>query len=188
MQDRIVLASASPRREQLLRQIGILAEVYPSGASEESYLPPEKMVLSLARRKAEDVAEKVGQDAFVIGADTVVVLDDAVLGKPKDAEHAADMLRQLGGRVHAVYTGVCVMHRGIAYCGAEHTRVWMEKLSDVMIEEYIATGEPRDKAGAYGIQGIGAKLIRRIEGCFYNVVGLPLHSLCGLLRQAGMDI
>jgi septum formation protein len=187
MDGRIILASASPRREQLLRQIGIEAEVLPSSVSEESYLPPEKMVLSLARRKAEDIAIGAQPQDYVIGADTVVVLDDCVLGKPESALDAADMLARLSGRVHAVYTGVCVLHGGIAYCGAEHTRVWMDKLSNAMIEDYIATGEPMDKAGAYGIQGIGAKLIRRSRMLLY-VVGLPINCLCGLLRQAGMDI
>ena len=184
----IVLASASPRRQELLRQIGCGFRVVVSDAEELSGdgISPEQLAVENARRKAEDVAAKEGGNAPVLGADTVVAVDETILGKPKDETDAVRMLRLLSGRQHFVYTGIALAYRGEIYEDVVRTEVWVDELSEKEIEAYIATGEPMDKAGAYAVQGIAAKFIPRIDGSFSNVVGLPLHAVKELARKAGI--
>ena len=184
----IVLASASPRRQELLRQIGCGFRVVVSDAEELSGdgISPERLAAENARRKAEDVAAKEGGNAPVLGADTVVAVDETILGKPKDETDAVRMLRLLSGRQHFVYTGIALVYRGEVYGDVVRTEVWVDELSEKEIEAYIATGEPMDKAGAYAVQGIAAKFIPRIDGSFSNVVGLPLHAVKELARKAGI--
>ena len=184
----LILASASPRRQELLQQIGCDFRVFVSHVEElsESGVSPEKMATENARRKAEDVASRDTTGLPVLGADTVVAVDATILGKPKDEEDAARMLRLLSGRRHFVYTGVALVYHGATYTSVVQTAVWMDKMSDEEISAYIATGEPMDKAGAYAVQGIAAKFIPKIEGSFSNVVGLPLHEVKNLARKAGI--
>ena len=184
----IVLASASPRRQELLRQIGCGFRVVVSDAEELSGdgISPEQLAVENARRKAEDVAAKEGGNAPVLGADTVVAVDETILGKPKDETDAVRMLRLLSGRQHFVYTGIALAYRGEVYGDVVRTEVWVDELSEKEIDAYIATGEPMDKAGAYAVQGIAAKFIPRIDGSFSNVVGLPLHAVKELARKAGI--
>ena len=186
----IVLASASPRRQELLRQIGCGFRVVVSDAEELSGdgISPEQLAVENARRKAEDVAAKEGGNAPVLGADTVVAVDETILGKPKDETDAVRMLRLLSGRQHFVYTGIALAYRGEIYEGVVRTEVWVDELSEKEIEAYIATGEPMDKAGAYAVQGRAAKFIPRIDGSFSNVVGLPLHAVKKLAQRAGIDL
>ena len=184
----IVLASASPRRQELLQQIDCKFRVVVSDAEELSGdgISPEQLAVENARRKAEDVAAKEGGNAPVLGADTVVAVDETILGKPKDETDAVRMLRLLSGRQHFVYTGIALVYRGDIYEDVVRTAVWVDELSEKEIDAYIATGEPMDKAGAYAVQGIAAKFIPRIDGSFSNVVGLPLHAVKELARKAGI--
>jgi len=180
----LVLASASPRRQELLRSAGIDFVVQPAHLPEEP-LPGEKAqdcAERLARAKALAVAAQRPQD-IVLGADTVVVIDGQILGKPTDAADAARMLRLLSGRSHDVITGVCVVAGGQWSVARETTAVTMSEISEQEIAEYIATGEPMDKAGAYAIQGIASGWIPRIEGDYSNVVGLPTALVERMLRQ-----
>lgn len=192
----LILGSGSPRRAALMQQLGLpfvqwnsaAAEPEPGGGT------PAVHALETARLKARAVLQAVcthyGPDRplIAIGADTVVHLDGAVLGKPADAADAARMLRLLAGRTHQVYTGVAlVCSDGRQLEGCAETQVRMRPLAAAQIDRYLASGEPADKAGAYGIQGRGALLIERIEGCYYNVVGLPLALLSTLLEKAGYD-
>ena len=190
---RWVLASGSPRRRELLTQIGISYEVCPSDADENigSYEAPE-LVRRLALLKGRSVASQQ-PDACIISADTVVAAPDGeILGKPKDRSDACRMLRELSGKPHTVYTGVCVLRtdgsRNMVRedCRVCATRVYVRNLADAEIERYVDRGEPKDKAGAYGIQGRGAVLIERIEGDYFNVMGLPLCTLADMLREAGI--
>ena len=184
----IVLASASPRRQELLQQIGCKFRVVVSDAEELSGdgISPERLAVENARRKAEDVAAKEGSNVPVLGADTVVAVDETILGKPKDETDAVRMLRLLSGRQHFVYTGIALAYQGEIYEDVVRTAVWVDELSAKEIDVYIATGEPRDKAGAYAVQGIAAKYIPRIDGSFSNVVGLPLYAVKELARKAGI--
>ncbi len=186
MDKKIILASASPRRKEILQNLGLEFEVITSSAEEKvpDGLPPHIIVQELAMLKGADVAAKT-KNALVISADTIVWLDGKMLGKPKDAEDAKYMLKMLSGNVHEVYTGVCVTHSGSGKSVSEYemTKVYFRKLSGGEIERYIATGEPLDKAGAYGIQGKGCLLVEKIEGDYLNVVGLPAVSLAKILRE-----
>lgn len=188
MKPRVVLASASPRRRELLTLIGIEHSVIPSNF-DETMQPgeePEAHALRLAVEKARAVA-RAHPDAVVIGADTVVVLDGRVLGKPPSREVARAMLQQLNGRTHTVITAVAVAYRGTVRHGAEQVAVTFRHLAGDEVDAYVATGEGMDKAGAYGIQGFGATIVERIEGDFFAVMGLPLVRLVGLLRDAGLS-
>ncbi len=181
----LVLASASPRRSELLRNAGIAFEVQPAHV-EEAPLPGElaqALAERLAREKAMAVAAKRAKD-IVLGADTVVVIDGEILGKPADAADAARMLRLLSGRRHEVNTGVCLVVSGQCSVASETTSVTMSEISEKEIAEYVATGEPMDKAGAYAIQGIASRWIPRIEGDYSNVVGLPVALVWRMLQQA----
>ena len=185
----LVLASASPRRRELLTQAGFVFSVHPADIPEDP-LPDEEpiaYVTRLARQKAEAVFSELSaasQEGFVVlGADTTVTLDGHILAKPEDAGDAARMLRLLSGRTHRVITGVAVATAGRVEVAAEVTAVRFLTLSEEEIAAYIATGEPMDKAGAYGIQGRAAKWIPRIEGCYFNVVGLPV-ALVGTMLES----
>ncbi len=180
----IILASNSPRRKELLSELGINFAVVPPHGEEifSKTAPPDEIVVSLARAKAHEVAQNYPHD-IIIGADTIVVHEKKILGKPESAENAAEMLTSLSGKQHAVYTGVCVVKNGEEFAFAEMTRVEFFKLSQEEISSYVQTGEPLDKAGAYGIQGKGKVLVRRIEGDYYNVVGLPVARLWRLLKK-----
>jgi len=189
---RVVLASASPRRRELLRLIFPEFEVVPSGFDESnvsSDVPPTEQVIYSARCKAMEVLPLCDR-ALVISADTVVSVDEHILGKPSDAEDAKRMLRLLSGRVHQVYTGICCLDSSLpesAQEACEKTDVKFRELSNEIIDRYIQTGEPMDKAGAYAIQGRGSVLIEGINGCYFNVVGLPLYRLSRMLERFGVE-
>ena len=184
---RVVLASASPRRRDLLKLIGIAHEVRPANI-DETMRPreaPRRYAERLAREKASAIATR-DPDLITIGADTVVVINRKVLGKPADAADAARMLRMLSGREHTVITAVAVSRGRKLRSAIEEVRVKFRRLRDDEIEAYIAMGEPMDKAGAYGIQGYGATIVERIEGDYFAVMGLPLVRLVGLMRDVGV--
>jgi septum formation protein len=183
---RVLLASASPRRRELLNLIGIDHEVRPANV-DETYLPretPRAHAERLAREKALAID---APDAVTIGSDTIVVVDGEVLGKPRDRAHAAEMLRRLSGRSHIVMTGVAATWRGKLASALEEVGVTFRDLNDDEIERYIDTGEPMDKAGAYGIQGFGATIVDRVDGDYFAVMGLPLNHLARLLRALGLN-
>lgn len=182
----LILASASPRRRELLAMAGFPFVLRTSDADEHTEEhDPGRRVCLLARRKAE-AAWQGDPDEAVLGADTMVWLEGRLLGKPEDAGQAREMLRALSGRVHTVYTGLCLRTEKGAAEAVCATKVWFRPLTETEIEQYIATGESMDKAGAYGIQGRGALLVQRIDGDFYNVVGLPLATMAELLRKEGV--
>lgn len=186
---KLVLASASPRRRELLAQAGFAFDVITADIPElrKPGEDPIRFVTRLAREKAEAVAERhsIPPDMIVIGADTIVLVDDEILGKPEDAVDAARMLRLLSGRTHQVITGVCLLKGSQRQRAAEVTFVRFNTLSDREIEEYIATGEPMDKAGAYAIQGRAGRWVPRIQGCYFNVVGLPLALVSSMIEAMG---
>ncbi len=184
---RVVLASGSPRRHDLLNLVGIKHEVRPSNIDEtmRARETPHRHAERLAREKASVVATR-DPSLITIGADTIVVVNRKVLGKPTDAEHAAVMLRQLSGRRHTVITAVAVSRGKKLRSAVEEVKVKFRKLHDDEIEAYIATGEPLDKAGAYGIQGFGATIVECVDGDYFSVMGLPLARLVGLLRDVGV--
>ena len=184
MKNRVILASGSPRRRELLGLIYDDFEVIPSSADETLTpgTPPQEAVKELARRKAADIGA-ANPEALVIGADTVVYCSGEILGKPADEADAFRMLRLLSGKTHSVFTGVCLLKNGMESVFAEETKVTFFPLSDEEISAYIASGEPFDKAGAYGIQGKGALLTEKIEGDFFNVVGLPTARLAQALKK-----
>ncbi|HLI03968.1 MAG TPA: Maf family protein [Terracidiphilus sp.] len=188
----LVLASASPRRRELLAQAGYSFEVRPAHIPEEPQPGEEPVayVTRLAREKAEAVFRQLladrdaaAGDLAVLGADTTVTLDNRILGKPEDAADARRMLRLLSGRTHRVITGVALVSAHAAEVAAEVTAVRFLTLSEDQIADYVATGEPMDKAGAYAIQGQAARWIPRIEGCYFNVVGLPLALVAGMIEM-----
>ena len=181
----VILASASPRRRELLSLIGVPHEVRPSNI-DESLLDgeqPREHAERLARAKASVVDAR---DAIVIGSDTIVVVDGDVLGKPRDEAHAAEMLRRLSGRSHVVMTGVAVRWRDRIASAVEEVGVTFRALTDDEIARYIATREPMDKAGAYGIQGYGATIVERDDGDYFAVMGLALGTLISLCREVGL--
>ena len=187
----IILASQSPRRRELLAQMGVPQfEVVPALGEEIASpgLSPAQLVEVLSRQKAEEVAVQAGPDDVVIAADTVVAVDGAVLGKPRDPADAARMLSLLSGRAHTVYTGVTVRRGTFSRTAHEATQVRFRPLTQSEISAYIATGEPMDKAGAYGVQGKGALLVERLEGDFFNVMGLPVLRLSRMLAQFGVKL
>jgi septum formation protein len=204
----IILASASPRRRALLEQIGLPFEAIASRAAEEAEGlsdDPEEHVRQAAALKALEVAGRVAR-GLVVGADTIVYVDGDILGKPSDAREAAAMLRRLSGKTHTVYTGLALVEAkgdavgpasrpspaeavaAVDAADAVATRVTMRPLSDSEIAGYIATGEPLDKAGAYAIQGRGAVLVRAVNGCYSNVVGLPVSRLAEMLAERGVRV
>ncbi len=190
---RLILASASPRRIQLLHQIGLTAEVMPSHTEEKiSSENPEVVVQALARQKAEDVYARllsegnVGDATVVVGADTVVSVDNHILGKPKTHEEAAEMIASLSGRTHQVYTGVAVITPKESRCFAEMAAVTVYPLSPAELRSYAESEEPMDKAGAYGIQGSFGKFVKGIQGDYNTIVGLPVARLYQELKSMGL--
>ena len=190
---RLILASASPRRIQLLHQIGLTAEVMPSHTEEKiSSENPEEVVQALARQKAEDVYARllsegnVGDATVVIGADTVVSVDNHILGKPRTHEEAAEMIASLSGRTHQVYTGVAVITPRESRSFAEMAAVTVYPLSPAELRSYAESGEPMDKAGAYGIQGSFGKFVKGIQGDYNAIVGLPVARLYQELKSMGL--
>lgn len=193
--NRLVLASGSPRRKELLGLLGLAFEIRVSDA-DETIAPgtdPREAVQELAYRKAGAVANTLNgseQGLVVLGADTIVVLDGEILGKPADHEDARRMLRMLSGRTHAVYTGIALVEAGGGRVvrDVSETQVVMKDLRDEQIDAYIATDEPMDKAGAYGIQGKASQFITGIRGDFFNVVGLPVSLTADRLAELGFDV
>jgi septum formation protein len=198
---RLILASTSPRRHELIKLLRLPFEIVPSQFEEviDTRLNPDALVLFLAAGKGREVYERIAPDSspgtlVVLGADTIVFLDGTVLGKPRDEEHAFEMLKRLSGRRHEVYTGVSL----IVGSGAasqprtleafERSQVFFRSMSDEEIQDYVKSGEPMDKAGAYALQGTGSAFVARIDGCFTNVIGLPIPVVVALLRQAGVNV
>lgn len=195
MKKEIILASSSPRRRELLRQIGVEFKVIPAEIEEdnsnEKGKSPIEVVKNNALLKAQKVAEMVSNsNSLIISADTIVVLDGKIIGKPKDEKDAINILKKLRGKYHYVFTGLAVFEtpQNRFLVSAVKSKVKMRDYSDEEIERYVATGEPMDKAGAYGIQGKGALLVEKIEGDYYNIVGLPLVRLYNLLDRMGYSI
>ena len=185
---RIILASASPRRKELLEQVGAEFEIIPAVGEEIiTDSSPQQAVLDLAAQKAAEVAAKVREDAIILGADTVVAFGDKILGKPKNEADAKQMLSLLSGKTHSVYTGVSIVVRqsgeSQSYSFYEETEVTMYPLSEQQILSYIRTKEPMDKAGSYGIQGKGAVFIEKIQGDYNNGVGLPIARVFRTLEE-----
>lgn len=186
----LILASKSPRRQALLGQLGLQFEIRTEEIDErmDPALPVEAEVARVSREKAAAVLSGLGPDDVLLCADTVVVLDGRVMGKPKTPAEAAEMLRALSGRTHAVLTAVTVCGRGRTETAVERTEVRFRTLSAREIDAYVRSGEPMDKAGAYGIQGPAGCFVERLEGDYFNVMGLPLCRVTGLLRQFGISI
>jgi len=185
----LVLASGSPRRRQVLEQLGVAFRVVPAPEGVETpwdcVESPPAFAERLARAKAAAVSAAC-PEAIVLAADTIVDLDGVVLEKPRDAAHAREMLARLAGRAHVVHTGAAVVCAGGGtVSGLESTAVRFRALDAALIESYVATGEPLDKAGAYGIQGYGAALVESVQGCYFNVLGFPVNRVLELLEQAG---
>lgn len=191
MEEQIILASNSPRRHELLSKIGIRHTVEPSFLEEkiEEGLSFGQLVEKMAYQKAKAVA-KIHDRGIVLGADTIVVLDEDILGKPSSEEEAKEMLLRLSGKWHKVFTGIALIDITLNRCIKDfvESRVKFKNLTNKEIENYVKTGEPMDKAGSYGIQGKGALLVEKIEGCYYNIVGLPLFKLNLMLQDFGMEI
>lgn len=191
---RLILASSSPRRRELIQMLGLPVHIMASDADESipADLPPDETVQLLAKRKAAHVLEQVrsqGLNGIIVGADTIVVLQGRMLGKPGSEEEAKAMLRALQGNKHEVHTGIACLDAdsGKLKAASRKTTVWMKPLTEQQISAYVASGEPMDKAGAYGIQGLGSVLIERIDGDYFNVVGLSLFLLSELLSQFGIE-
>ena len=186
----IVLASASPRRRELLQQIGVRCQVMPVDIDESPLADemPTDYVSRLAREKAEAAASLLGNDHLpVLGADTIVEWQGALLGKPADSAQAVEMLTRLSGATHQVHTAVAVVCHGATHQRLQSSRVTFAELTEAQIRAYVDTGEPLDKAGAYGIQGGAAAFIRHLEGSFSSVMGLPLFETAELLAQCGVE-
>lgn len=188
---RFILASASPRRKELLEQIGAKFDILPATGEEviTKELPGE-VVMELAKQKAEEIAKTAEADTLVLGADTVVAYEGKILGKPKDEADALRMLTMLSGKEHEVYTGVALIDNRDQSMENffERTKVTMYPVSEEEIRDYIAGGEPMDKAGAYAIQGLGAKFIQKIEGDYNNVVGLPIGRIYQEIKRKSIEI
>ncbi|WP_051251188.1 Maf family protein [Paenibacillus harenae] len=196
---RLVLASSSPRRKELVASLDLSLPVSILSTDTDESTPPSwppvQVVEQLSLRKAKAAARRLEeqgqtQSSLIIGSDTVVVLDGEVLGKPADDADAMSMLRRLQGRSHEVYTGVACLLTANGEATVNHriTKVQMKPLSEESIARYVATGEPRDKAGSYGIQGLGATIVDRIDGCYFNVVGLPLSLLSDMLAHYDIHV
>lgn len=187
---RIILASNSPRRREILSQLGVEYEIKPSDYDEkEEESDPYKMVMLLANNKARNIAKSIKEEALVIGADTIVYKDE-IMGKPKDKADAAAMLARLSGTTHSVITGISVIKTPemITVTDYEETLVKFKVLSQDEIKAYVNSGETADKAGAYAIQGLGSLLVEKIDGCYFNVVGLPVYKLSTILEKFGLNL
>jgi septum formation protein len=187
----IILASTSPRRHDLLRQIGLKFKIVPSKYKEDMTLklPPHKLAMFLARGKAQEVAER-RKSGIVIGVDTFVVLNKEVIGKPHNKTNAKKILEKISNKTLKVYSGVAIIDAKTKkeIIDYEISKVKIRKISPLEIRKYIATEEPLDKAGAFGMQGLGAIFVAKIDGCYSNVVGLPLHNLTKNLTRMGIDV
>lgn len=184
--EKIYLASKSPRRAELLARLNIPFEVISAEVDESVWGSPEECVCALAQRKAAAGAEKIGS-GWVLAADTLVFLDGVPQGKPGTAERAKQTLRSLSGKTHTVMTGMCLRHTdGRSYTRCDQAQITFDEMTDDEISAYAASGEPLDKAGAYGIQGLGGQFIREISGDYYATVGLSLFGLRKILKQAGL--
>ena len=189
LNEQFILASQSPRRKKLLTQIGLEFKIIPSDIDEGEHplhINPPDYAMQLSEMKARDVASKLDYPAIVLGADTIVVIGGEILNKPKNEDDAFNMLRRLSGETHTVFTGVSLVESLTmrALTEVKSTEVTFRHLSDEEISAYIGTGSPMDKAGAYGIQDdFGAVFISNISGCYYNIVGLPLEMLYGMIRR-----
>ena len=183
----LILASASPRRKELLEKIGLPFTVQPAKGEERiTQKSPAAVVMELSRQKAEEIAAAQTEDCIIIGADTVVARGDKIMGKPKDAADAKQMLRSIADDCHQVYTGVTLIRKGAhpqSVTFQEKTDVFLYPISDAELDAYIASGDPMDKAGAYGIQGDFAIYVKRIAGDYYNVVGLPIGRVYQELKR-----
>ena len=188
---RIILASASPRRKELLEKIGLKFEVDASDCAEEidPALEPDEMVHRISLAKAKSVTSR-HKDTIIIAADTIGVIGKKLLGKPHTADEARKMLAQISGKSHEVITGFTVLDTASnkVFSGTVNTKVYIKKLTGQEIAAYVRTGEPLDKAGAYGIQGLGAVIVEKIEGDYYNVMGLPLNALTNALKEFGVNV
>lgn len=187
---KLILASQSPRRKELLGKLGVEFEVITSKVQEDwTESEPGQVVEELALAKAKDVAGGCSE-GLVLGADTIVVLEGTILGKPKSNLEAEQMLQQLSGRKHRVFTGIALVDAATGVARTDHEVTWVQfrELTAQEIKGYVKTGEPLDKAGAYGIQGRGAILVLSIEGCYTNIVGLPLTKLYFMLKEFGVEI
>jgi septum formation protein len=217
---RIILASSSPRRIELMKNLGFKFEVIPSNIEEmiDANKTPAQMVIELAKKKGRAVYESAvaksqsdssassttsvtdsegkagGGRTMILSADTTVVLDQRLIGKPTSEDDARLMLRMLSGRVHDVFTGVAIIVKGpqdkapVEYLSFEMSHVFFRGVTDAEINSYVATGEPMDKAGAYALQGIGSAFVQKIEGCFTNVIGLPIPLVVSMMRRAGISV
>lgn len=187
----IILASASPRRKEILERVGLIFKVDPSNIKEDLNLDLEPLELAkyLSLQKAQDVAKRY-KDAVIIGADTFVLLNGEILGKPKTKENAKKMLTELSGKCHLVITGFTIIDTKLnkVVTKSAETKVYFKKMSDKEIEDYVETNEPLDKAGAYAIQEKGGIFVEKIEGDFFNIVGLPLFSLIEELKEFGVFV
>ncbi len=179
--ENIILASRSPRRAFLLKNVGLQFEQIPSHIEENlNGMQPEDFVIHYSQKKAEAI-QKIHTDSFIIGADTIVVLNNKIIGKPKNDEDAFQILKKLSGKCHEVLTGVSILFHDSQVSDIAKTKVYFNPISDEDIREYVSTGEPMDKAGAYGIQGYGSQFIDKIEGCYFNVMGFPIplfYEMC----------
>lgn len=193
---KIILASSSPRRIELLKQIGLEFEIIPANIKEEfeGYMGAGQYTLEMSKQKAMAIAKNVkgkyNEDTYVLGADTVVVIDNIILGKPVDGNHAFRMLKLLENRWHDVITGLTLINTETLKCISESeiTRVKIPSFSKGFLERYLASNEPYDKAGSYGIQGMGSLMVECIEGCYFNVMGLPLYRLSKMLEKEGYEV
>ncbi|TSA24507.1 septum formation inhibitor Maf [bacterium] len=181
--ENIILASRSPRRAFLLEQVGLHFEQIPSHIEENlNGMLPEEFVLYYSREKAEEV-QKSHPDSLIIGADTIVVLDNMIIGKPQNDEESFQILKKLSGKCHEVLTGVSILFHDSQISDIAKTKVYFKQISDEDIREYVFTGEPMDKAGAYGIQGFGSQFIDKIEGCYFNVMGFPIPLFYEMIKK-----
>ena len=185
---RIILASASPRRKELLKNLGLDFEVVPASIDEKIPfgIPPHLVVMDISYKKAKTLTKY--DDSLIIAADTIVVLNNEILGKPVDEEQAFTMLKSLSNKTHSVYTGVAILYKNKERRFFEKTDVTFKNIDDETAKRYIKTGEPLDKAGAYGIQNKGALLVKSISGDYFNVVGLPISRLAEELKGFGIQI
>ena len=187
---KLILASSSPRRRELLQNMGLELQIVPPECEEimDAAMEAGELVKKLSSEKAHDVEKRTGSGNFIVAADTVVVIDGKILGKPADEAEAAEMLRKLSGRAHTVFTGVALLKDGTLISDFEQTRVFFGPLSEQKISAYIKSGEPMDKAGAYGAQGLGSVFIEKIDGDFFNVMGLPLCLLAKMFEKMGVSL
>ncbi len=190
-----ILASASPRRKEILENLGLVFEVVTSDADETCDIKnPEELTKELSRRKGlavRDALAKAGRlddDTVIISSDTVVACDGEILGKPRDRADAERMMRMLSGKAHTVTSGIALSYKGEVFTDAETTKVFFDELDEDFISTYVSSDEPYDKAGGYAIQGFASKVISGIEGCYFNVVGLPVHCLFKLAKKHGISI